>query len=295
MALDAEDPDHQEYAVVSLLRRLRDDPITLGLRLRFSRLVAATLVPLGLFGFLGGADWQAVLLAVLGGLILVAIGETAAGSRSLRGVTRLPRGAGYSLWVRLTLPATRISRPLVRLRSRPLNLDRGMVMAESRVAMADVGGRLGLEERRILRRLLASSTIMVRDIMTPWSEVDRLEESLSLSEAVDLVRLSLHSRMPVESGDRLVGMVTVKDLLPHVHHPRGEAPPLGSLLRPLYFEREDATMRALLDDLREVGSHVAVVLDRFGRPAGLVTVEDILEEIVGELHDERERREEIPR
>jgi CBS domain containing-hemolysin-like protein len=81
----------------------------------------------------------------------------------------------------------------------------------------------------------------------------------------------------------------VKDLLPYPI--TGPEPPLTlrERLRPAYFVRQEETIQDLLDELREARVHLAVVVDRLGRRVGIVTVEDVLEEIVGELHDERER------
>ncbi len=86
-----------------------------------------------------------------------------------------------------------------------------------------------------------------------------------------------------------MGLVTVKDLLPYPAANRATPRSLGEVLRPAYFVRQEETIQDLFDELREARLHLAVVVDRLGRTVGIVTVEDMLEEIVGELHDERER------
>ena len=76
--------------------------------------------------------------------------------------------------------------------------------------------------------------------------------------------------------------------MPRIHG-KGKAGSIRAILRPVYFVRQEVTVQALFDELQEARVHLAVVVDRLGRKVGIVTMEDILEEIVGEIHDERER------
>jgi magnesium and cobalt transporter len=162
-----------------------------------------------------------------------------------------------------------------------------MVLAESRATLLPAG-RLGRAERRFLRKLLASTSILVADILVKWESVDWIALDTPRDAAVDRVRRSGRSRLPVLDGNRVVGLVTAKDLLLGLHRPGSRGEP-RDLMRPVYFVREEETIKALLGELQEARAHLAVVLDRLGRPSGIVTMEDVLEEIVGELHDERER------
>jgi magnesium and cobalt transporter len=148
--------------------------------------------------------------------------------------------------------------------------------AETRATLAPAEVPLGREERRLLRRLLANTAILVSDIMTPWSRVNTVPAGSPDGEVASALRASGHSRLPVVESDRVVGVVTVKDTL------------AGRGVRPVHFVRRETTVQELLDELREARTHLAVVVDRFGRAVGIVTVEDVLEEIVGELYDERE-------
>jgi CBS domain-containing protein len=282
---------HSDYALLSRLKRLHDEPVTLGLRLRFSRFFAAVFVPLGLAGGVLRLSWGWVAAVCFLGWLVAALTEAAGGTRMMR---RLGRGRGgvlYGVWARLVLPAARVSRPLLPWRAGRVAtpLSEGVVNAETRAALAGAGGRLGREERRLLRRLLASTSILVADVMTRWDAVRTLEDGLSPEDARARARASGHSRLPVVAGGRVVGLITVKDLLPYPI--TGPEPPLTlrERLRPAYFVRQEETIQDLLDELREARVHLAVVVDRLGRRVGIVTVEDVLEEIVGELHDERER------
>jgi CBS domain containing-hemolysin-like protein len=116
------------------------------------------------------------------------------------------------------------------------------------------------------------------DSETPWSEV------------LDRVRSSEHARLPVyhETLDEVVGILYAKDLLAWAL--RGEEPEKGwiSLVRPASFIPATKTIDRQLREFRKSGTHIAIVVDEFGGTAGLVTIEDVLEEIVGEIRDERD-------
>ncbi len=284
--LEGDEAVEEDYALVSLLRRLRDEPESLGLRLRFSRFFAAAFVPLALAAAWGGRSWWWLAAAWAGGWLLTAAADATGGGRVVRRLGRLRGGAFYAAWARVTGPPARLMRPLSRLRARPGREPAGeqeLVLAESRAALAVDGGRLGREERRLLRKLLASSSILVADIMTRWESTVRVEAGAGLEEARAAMNESGHSRLPVVDGARVVGLLTVKDLL------RGGGASILDCARPVYFVRRDEMVEDLLDELQRARVHLAVVVDRLGRTVGIVTMEDVLEEIVGELHDERER------
>ncbi len=289
--LDSTGTGVRDYALGALLRRLRDEPVVLGLRLRFSRFFAAAWVPLALAAAAAGISWHWAVGAWLLGAFTTAAADATGGTRAVRRLGRLRGGAVYAAWARLTLPAARLSRPLLALRlPTPAEEEAGsLVSAESRAALAAAGGRLGREERRLLRRLLAGTTKVVADLMTPWDRVYTLDAGATVAEAAAAVHASGHSRLPATEGGRVVGLVTVKDLLPRTHGAATDTGPVRAILRPVYFVRRETTMEDLLDEFQEARVHLAVVVDRLGRREGIVTMEDVLEEIVGELHDERER------
>jgi len=287
--LETEEPDEEDYRTVSLLRRLQDDPVDLGLRLRFSRLAATSLIPLAFGAWWGRLGWEAALVAIAGGWWLGSVADAAGGSARARGVVRFPGGRGIGVWSRLTGVPARLARPLLRLRpaATAASEGEGYVLAESQASLTPTGARLSREERRLLRRLLASNAILVSDIMTRWERVHALPAGMSVDGAVTRIKQWGRSRIPVLEGERVTGLVTVKDLL--VRAGNGRAPAaLHDLARPVHFVREGTTVRGLLEEFKLARAHLAVVVDRLGRPVGLATVEDILEEIVGELYDERE-------
>jgi CBS domain containing-hemolysin-like protein len=112
--------------------------------------------------------------------------------------------------------------------------------------------------------------------------------SATIDEAIGTIVQHGHSRIPVyeESVDEIVGILYAKDLLPHFRDSAGQRPELRSLLRPPVYIPESMTVDDLLHEFQRRKVHIAIVLDEYGGTAGLVTIEDLLEEIVGEIQDE---------
>lgn len=278
------------YELVARFRRLQDDPVALALRLRVARVGAAVFVPMSLAAAAALISTPAVVACVLFGWLAVAGTEAAGGGPLVRRAARWRGGVAYGAWATLLYLPARLARLLRRLRELPRLREtaRSRVFVESQAALSRSGGNLGRAELLFLRRLLARGGILVADVMTPWARVATVESSLPFPEARERVRSSQHSRLPVVDGTRITGLLTVKDLLGA--HKEGEnGRTVDDLRRPVYFVRQEVTLDRLLEELRGARVHLAVVLDRLGRPAGLVTMEDVLEQIVGELHDERER------
>lgn len=281
--------DGEDYTRVALFRRLHDDPVALALRIRLSRALAVVFLPLGL-GLAGGAaGWQGALVGGFLGWALASTAEATGGGSLANRLGRVHRGAGFSAWARLALPAARFVRPVARGRRRHTGPVEGhaLVLAEEQATQLPAGGRLGHAERRFLRRLLASTSILVADIATRWEAVAAVDAQATTAEAAARVKASGRSRLPVLDAERVIGVVTAKDLLPRLTG--GETgSSIRDFMRPVYFVRQEETMQGLLRELQEAHAHLAVVVDRLGRTLGIVTMEDVLEEIVGELHDERE-------
>jgi magnesium and cobalt transporter len=144
---------------------------------------------------------------------------------------------------------------------------------------------LDAEAMAMIEGVLEVAELRAGDIMVPRSRMDVIELSQSPSEFVPFVIRTAHSRFPVveRDRDRVVGIVHAKDLL------RLQAEPqtvLGDLLRPAVFIPETKRLNVLLRDFRENRSHLAIVVDEYGGVCGLITIEDVLEQIVGEIADE---------
>jgi putative hemolysin len=148
---------------------------------------------------------------------------------------------------------------------------------------------IALENRKIIQRVLALNEKPVIDCMTPLIRVHALDEDSPVDEAVAVATRTGHSRLPVyrERVDNLVGYALHLDLLYATDGQR----PLKDIMRPIKFVPESKRADQLLNDLRRSGEHLAVIVDEYGGSIGIVTVEDLLEEVVGEIHDERDPNE----
>ncbi|MDI3341938.1 MAG: hemolysin family protein [Sphaerobacter sp.] len=153
-------------------------------------------------------------------------------------------------------------------------------------------GELDIEEaeQEMISGVLGLEEATVREIMVPRLDIVAVPQDMPIAEVVDLIRKVGHSRIPVyrDSIDSIVGVIYAKDLLRFVQQdPTGAT--LLDLLRPAYFVPESKRVDELLRDMRQAKVHIAIVVDEYGGTAGLVTIEDILEEIVGEIQDEYDR------
>jgi CBS domain containing-hemolysin-like protein len=149
---------------------------------------------------------------------------------------------------------------------------------------------LDADEREMIRSIFTFHDTVVREIMVPRIDMVAFEQTQPLDEVVAKVNECRHSRLPVYEGsvDRVVGVLYAKDLLDLVHDGRLDAGgrTLADLARPAYFVPESKKIDEVLDDFRAKKNHMAVVIDEYGGTAGIVTLEDVIEEIVGEIEDE---------
>ena len=140
----------------------------------------------------------------------------------------------------------------------------------------------------IIEGALQVSSMQVRDIMIPRSQVVTVPAKLSLSEIVDLVTRASHSRFPVigENVDNVMGILLAKDLLPLILNGSNDKFDIKDIVRPATFVPESKRLNVLLREFRETRQHMAIVIDEYGSVCGAVTIEDVLEQIVGEIEDE---------
>ena len=143
------------------------------------------------------------------------------------------------------------------------------------------------EERRMIRGVLELSGQTVRELMTPRTEITAISTQASLRDAVRVILDSGFSRIPLyeETMDRIVGVIYAKDLLAYVQS-AAAAPPLATIARRPYLVPETRGANDLLADLRRDRVHMAIAIDEYGGTAGVITVEDLVEEIVGAITDE---------
>jgi putative hemolysin len=149
-------------------------------------------------------------------------------------------------------------------------------------------GEIQLDEREMLYKVFDFAEKEVADVMVPRPDVAGLSVDLAPEEAMAAMLESPYTRYPVyrESLDEIVGIVHVRDLVASLHNGAAGTAPLASLARPAYVVPENKDLGALLAEFRKANQHMAVVVDEYGATAGIVTLEDLLEEIVGEIEDE---------
>jgi putative hemolysin len=162
-------------------------------------------------------------------------------------------------------------------------------------AMAEAGSEEGAiqeEEKDLIHSIFEFGDTVVREVMTPQPDVVAIDEKRSLEDFVDLVIRHGYSRIPVfrDSPGEIAGIAYAKDVLREMRSGRNGRS-LEDLARPAHFVPESKKVADLLRDMQKEKFHVAVVVDEYGSVAGLVTLEDLLEEIVGEIADEYDREE----
>lgn len=147
------------------------------------------------------------------------------------------------------------------------------------------------EEREMIRGVFEFSDTVAREVMTPRIDVVAVPTQISLAELVEKVVAHGHSRVPVYEGsiDNVVGVLLVKDLLPLMAEDKPfdhDSFDVTELMREPYFVPDSKPVVSILAEFQQMSVHLAIVIDEFGGTYGLVTMEDLLEEIVGEIHDE---------
>jgi magnesium and cobalt transporter len=171
------------------------------------------------------------------------------------------------------------------------------VLEESQGESADFSD----EERHMLKNLLGFRDVRLDDVMVPRADIDAVEVDIKLRDLLALFADCGHSRMPVyrETLDQPIGMVHVKDVLSALQSSLGqdsanlETIELTPLVRPVLFVPPSMPAMELLVKMQATRGHMALVIDEYGGTDGLVTIEDLIEEIVGEIEDEHDEEEEL--
>lgn len=144
------------------------------------------------------------------------------------------------------------------------------------------------EEAAMLAGVLSFSEQRVRDVMLPKSKMVTVDESMTFDETIKLVIDSGHSRFPVERDESIVGILLAKDLLHFLSKP-ATAFSITELMRPVHHIPESKPLDVMLREFRRRRLHMAIVTSEYGDVAGLITIEDVIEEIVGEIDDEHDQ------
>ncbi len=174
------------------------------------------------------------------------------------------------------------------LRTGPFNSE-----AELRdlVDLAEEGQVIEQGEREMIHSVFELGDTLVREVMVPRTDIVFIERAKTVRQAFSLALRSGFSRVPVigDSEDDVVGIAYLKDLARRAYDEDGRRQPVEDVARPATFVPESKPVDELLRDMQAARTHIAVVIDEYGGTAGLVTIEDILEEIVGEIADEYDR------
>ncbi len=151
-----------------------------------------------------------------------------------------------------------------------------------------------IDDKRILKGIVKFGAHDVKEIMKPRVYVTAIDDQLTFNEVLEVVIDSGYSRIPVYNGtfDNIRGVFYIKDLLPYLEETDGFV--WQNLIRPAFFVPENKKLNDLLHDFQQKKIHLAIVVDEYGGASGIVTLEDVMEEIVGEINDEFDTDSELP-
>lgn len=202
---------------------------------------------------------------------------------------------------RLTSPAVRflsfVTTVVLRLLGSPPGEEDAAINVEEIKALvnaARLGGTVGMQEQRIIYGAVELSNLTVRAIMIPRVNLQYIKTSATIEEAYRMAAETAHTRLPVceEDLDHIVGVLHAKDLIRAQSSEDKTPVTIQELMRPVRFVPESKPVADLLREMQQSRLHLVIVTDEFGGTAGLVTLEDVLEEIVGEIRDEYDAEEE---
>ena len=240
---------------------------------------------------------RAILLLIVGAAVIVTLVEgiarsvgDALGPRALRrlhpvvAVLRLPVAPVVALGMKIDTVLERLLPP-----AHDAKTERATAAEQFREVVTS-DSEVTREERVLLHGVFTLDQTTVEEVMVPRVEVIAIDRDTPWSEVVDRLRSSGHARMPVFAGeiDNVAGILYAKDLLPAIV--AGDEPGAGwaEHVRPASFIPATKTLDTQLRDFKASGTHIAIVMDEYGGMAGVITIEDILEQIVGEIRDEHD-------
>jgi putative hemolysin len=191
----------------------------------------------------------------------------------------------------------RVSRPIIWLLSKSTNVvvrllggdpetSREAITAEEVRALVAGNTDIAPDERNLIEEVFAAGERQLREVLVPRTEVEFLDADTPLYKAAQIAAGSPHSRYPVcrDSHDEVVGFVHVRDLLDPQFS--GRTTPVGEVVRPVLYLPASKRVLAVLSEMRREGHHLAIVVDEYGGTAGIVTLEDLVEELIGDIRDE---------
>ena len=298
---DINELEREEYSSDSKILRLREESERLlATILIANNLVNVAIVMLGNYGLLkildfGDAKWlEFLIMTVLLTFLLLLFGEVMPKIYSAQHRLSFCRKAApvYVGLNKLFYPFSSLLVKSKALTERILaHEEEALTVDELEQALELTDKREIAEESEMLQGIIRFAEETAREIMTPRVDLVDLEISTPFPEVLQCIVENNYSRIPVykDSEDNIKGVLYTKDLLPHLAKPANFR--WQSLIRPPYFVPETKMIDDLLRDFQQNKVHIAIVVDEFGGTSGIVTMEDILEEIVGEIEDEYDETE----
>ena len=260
------------------------------------RVVLQVLLLVGFWALIRGLSEFGVPSPWIWGAVLFLVGWLSAEAMLLRAVSGI---APETLLLRLHPLVSALSwllAPIVlplRVIFRPRAAEDAEAPASEEAVQAfiDVGREEGIlekDEEKLVQSIVDFGETMVKEVMTPRTDIAAIDEEASLDAAADLFIDTKYSRLPVRQGsvDHVVGILHVKDVFEALR--RGGRPRIADVARPVAFVPETKRTAELLREFQRRRLAIAIVVDEYGSVTGLVTIEDLLEEIVGEISDEHE-------
>jgi putative hemolysin len=247
------------------------------------------------------ADTIALLLVTfIVSVVSIVLGELIPKGFALANPDRIALAVSgpITLFAKIVSPLVAVLVLLTKIISKPFGIDPTrtpeLSAAEIRliVEQGSQQGVLEAEEEQMISAVMSLSDSKLHEVMVPRIDIVAIDQDASFDDAVTLVLTEGHSRTPLykESVDHIVGILYAKDLL-RIIAAGGPRPRLRDIMRPALFVPESQSVDDLLHELQRRRVHMAIVLDEYGGTAGLVTIEDLLEEIVGEIQDEFDEEE----
>ena len=298
---DLSELDEERHEADAKIKMLRDDSErTLATILITNNLVNVTIIMLCNYFFahvidFGGAYWfQFLCITVLLTFLLLLFGEIIPKIYTARDPLNFCRKAvgGIMFCRRLFWPIATVLLRTGILAGKVVQKENHMLSVDDLEQALELTDKEDIkEEQRMLEGIVRFGDETAKEIMTSRQDVVDLDFKESFPEVIKCIVENNYSRIPVyqDNSDNIRGILYIKDLLPHLN--KGDNFRWQSLIRPPYFVPETKKIDDLLREFQENKVHIAIVVDEFGGTSGIVTLEDILEEIVGEINDEYDEEE----
>lgn len=254
-----------------------------------------------LIGPNGATDWQTIILAaaiiaipiLLLNLVMELVPKSFAALHPMRAALRLFRF--IVIWSALLSPPAKLVSAVGNLITARFGGKASFTVEnqteeeiKSLVEDAQESGEIEEGEKEMLHSVFEFTDTIAREVMTPRVDLDAMPATSAPEKVAEVIEETGHSRIPLyeETDDQIVGIVHAKDLLHALMHSNGEPTMLKKLMRPAFFVPETKNLSELLTEMRAHKTQMAIVQDEFGGTAGIVTIEDIVEELVGDIVDE---------